>query len=124
MPAGASGSILVEHLHFAYPDGFEALKGIDLSQARLVKAGLERADLDGANLEAADLSQAALRRSSLREAYLVGVNLTGANLENADLEGARLDRAREAGHTAGWRGGSSRPADPGSVARPKRIAGG
>ena len=69
------------------------LKGVDLSQARMVKAALDRADLDGANLEGADLSQAALRRASLREAYLVGTNLSGANLENADLEGARLEGA-------------------------------
>jgi uncharacterized protein YjbI with pentapeptide repeats len=73
------------------------LKGIDLSQGKLVKAALERADLDGANLEGADLSQAALRRASMREAYLVGVNLSGANLENADLEGAKLERANLAG---------------------------
>jgi len=30
----------VEHLHFAYPDGFEALKGVDLSMARGEKAAL------------------------------------------------------------------------------------
>lgn len=69
------------------------LKGIDLSQAKLIKAALDRADLDGANLEGTDLSQATLRRASLREAYLAGTNLSGANLENADLEGARLERA-------------------------------
>lgn len=30
---GAGAEILIEHLHFRYPDGFEALKGIDLAIA-------------------------------------------------------------------------------------------
>ena len=73
------------------------LRGLDLSQQRLVKALLDRVDLEGANLEGSDLSGASLRRASLRETYLVGADLTGVNLENADLEGARLDRANLTG---------------------------
>ena len=29
--AGSSAAVSIEHLHFRYPDGFEALKGLDLS---------------------------------------------------------------------------------------------
>ncbi len=30
LAAGPSGLVEIEHLHFAYPDGFEALRGVDL----------------------------------------------------------------------------------------------
>jgi len=37
---GIARWVEVEHLHFAYPDGFEALKGVDLSMARGEKVAL------------------------------------------------------------------------------------
>jgi cobalt transport protein ATP-binding subunit len=35
-----AGAIEIEHLHFAYPDGYEALRGVDLRVARGEKVGL------------------------------------------------------------------------------------
>jgi cobalt transport protein ATP-binding subunit len=39
-PAGEARWIEVEHLHYAYPDGYEALKGIDLAIGRGEKVAL------------------------------------------------------------------------------------
>jgi cobalt/nickel transport system ATP-binding protein len=39
-PEGSARWVEIEHLHFAYPDGFEALKGVDLVMARGEKVAL------------------------------------------------------------------------------------
>ncbi len=39
-PEGVARWVEIEHLHFAYPDGFEALKGVDLVMARGEKVAL------------------------------------------------------------------------------------
>jgi cobalt transport protein ATP-binding subunit len=39
-PEGVARWVEIEHLHFAYPDGFEALKGVDLIMARGEKVAL------------------------------------------------------------------------------------
>ena len=39
-PEAAATSVTIEHLHFRYPDGFEALKGLDLSIAAGEKVAL------------------------------------------------------------------------------------
>ena len=39
-PDAASATVSIEHLHFRYPDGFEALKGLDLSIAAGEKVAL------------------------------------------------------------------------------------
>ncbi|MCU0505417.1 MAG: ATP-binding cassette domain-containing protein [Chloroflexi bacterium] len=40
MPDAAARWVDVEHLHFAYPDGYEALKGVDLAMAQGEKVAL------------------------------------------------------------------------------------
>lgn len=89
------------------------LRRMDLSGARLGRAGLMRADLvearlrqadlrganligaylNEADLSGADLTEANLGRADLHEANLAGVNLSGASLDEADLIGANLSWA-------------------------------
>lgn len=89
-----------------------ALRGRDLSRARLRQADmsaaiLTRARLRGADLRdlnaygavmtGADLSGADLTNASLVGAYLQGANLAGARLDGANLSGAEMSRARGLG---------------------------
>jgi uncharacterized protein YjbI with pentapeptide repeats len=72
-----------------------ALRGADLSGARLPGAdlrgaNLHGADLSGAILYAANLSGTDLSRADLKEADLLGADLSGADLSEAVLLGTEL----------------------------------
>ncbi len=69
------------------------LQGIQLHDAKLLRADLEAADLRDSKLEAADLDHANLRSANFRDADLRRVRLAAADLSDADLVNADLTGA-------------------------------
>jgi cobalt/nickel transport system ATP-binding protein len=82
--AGASRWIEVEHLHFAYPDGFEALRGIDLVVGRGEKVALV-----GPN--GAGKSTFMLHLNGIHEPSHGRVRIGGTTVERASLGRIRAE---------------------------------
>jgi hemoglobin-like flavoprotein len=90
---GSSHEFALEAVRHARDRGWlagGALRGRDLSKARLACADLSDAHLRAVRLTAADLSCADLQHADLRGANLEGANLAGADLRWCRLEGADL----------------------------------
>jgi uncharacterized protein YjbI with pentapeptide repeats len=83
------------------------LRGVDLSNATLVRAKLDKANLSGANLshtnlsgawlEGANLSGANLGYAAMSDSILADANLTGAILSSTDLRDCSLEGANLSG---------------------------
>jgi TIR domain/Pentapeptide repeats (8 copies) len=69
------------------------LRGADLTEADLIRAGLTGAALTEATLRGADLTEAGLTGATLTRATLTGATLAGATLTRAGLTGATLKGA-------------------------------
>ena len=78
------GSVVVRHLHFRYPDGFEALKGIDLA----LKPG-EKVALIGPN--GAGKSTVMLHLNGINEPSHGEVTVSGMRVERKTLKKVRAE---------------------------------
>lgn len=72
---------------FYYADG----RGMDLTDAKMIRAQFFGSDLREATLRNTDLSDASLIRVRFDDADLSGASLAGADLDHAEFYGARLD---------------------------------
>ena len=66
------------------------LQGVQLPEARLLRANFTNADVRNSNLAGADLSYASLNGANFRQSDLSHASLLSADLSDADFCGARL----------------------------------
>jgi hypothetical protein len=69
------------------------LQGVNLENARLVRATFSAADLRNSNFRLADFTDADLKSANFRESNLTRTNFHGADLGHCDLNGSDLTEA-------------------------------
>ena len=67
------------------------LQGVQLPNARLLRANFNGADVRNSNLDSSDLSYASLNGANFRQSNLSHASLVSANLGDGDFCGAQFD---------------------------------